>query len=153
MKYLPLTAGEVCNRTVVFADAGMSIDEASRLMRARQVGSLVVVEERSPGQRFVTGIVTDRDIVTEVVALERDPKAHRVGDVMRRDVVTARADDSVLDLLEVMRRKRVRRLPVTGARGELVGMLALDDVVAVVGEQMQALTAAFVAAQHRPPEA
>ena len=149
MKYMPLTAGEVCTRDVVSADRGMTVDEAARLMRTRRVGSLVVVDERSPSERIVTGMVTDRDIVTGIVAADRDPHAYRVGDIMSQDVVTARIEDSVLDLLDVMRRKRIRRLPVTGSRGELVGVLALDDVVAVVGEQMQALAAAFGAAQRR----
>lgn len=143
----PLTAGDLCIRTVVFADAGMMLGEAARLMRSHHVGSLVVVEERSPAERIVVGMVTDRDIATAVVGQERDPHAFRVGDVMSRDVVTAREQDSVLDLLAAMRRKRVRRVPVTGARGELVGIVALDDLLAVVAEQMQALAEAVGAAQ------
>ena len=66
---------------------------------------------------------------------------------MSKDVVTAREQDSVLDVLAVMRRKGVRRLPVTAAQGELVGLVALDDVLAVVAEQLQALAAAVGAAQ------
>lgn len=147
-----LTAGDLCTRTVVFADAGMMLAEAARLMRSHHVGSLVVVEERSPAERIVVGMITDRDIATAVVGEERDPHAFRVGDVMSRELVTAREQDSVLDLLAAMRRKRVRRVPVTGARGELVGIVALDDLLAVVAEQMQALAAAVGAAQrHETP--
>jgi len=138
----PLTAGDVCTREVVFADPGMMAAEAARLMRTHHVGSLVVVEERSPAERIVTGMVTDRDIATAIVAAERDAHAFRVGDIMSRDVATAREGDSLLDALAVMRRKRVRRLPVTGARNELLGLITLDDVLPVVAEQMQALAAA-----------
>jgi CBS domain-containing protein len=145
---VPLTAGEICTRTVVFADRGMMLDEAARLMRRHHVGSLVVVEERSPQERIVAGMITDRDIATAVAALERDPKAFRVGDIMAPDVVTARESDSLLDLLAVMRRRKVRRVPVTGARGELVGLVTLDDVLGIVAEQMQALAAAVAAANH-----
>jgi CBS domain-containing protein len=147
MNFLPLTAGDLCTRTVVFTDAGMQLAEAARLMRKHHVGSLVVVQERSPAERLVVGMITDRDIATAVVADERDPHAFRVGDVMSKDVVTAREQDSVLDVLAVMRRKGVRRLPVTAAQGELVGLMALDDVLAVVAEQLQALAAAVGAAQ------
>lgn len=144
---IPLTAGEICTREVVFADRGMTVGEAARLMRTHHVGSLVVVEEKSPGQRIVVGMVTDRDMATAVVAAERDPKAFRVGDVMSADVVTAREQDSVLDLLTVMRRKRVRRVPVTGAQGELIGLVALDDMLGIIAEQMEALAGAIGASQ------
>lgn len=143
---VPLTAGEICSRSVVYTDRGMMLAEAARLMRTHHVGSLVVVEERSPRERIVAGMITDRDIATAVVALERDPHAMRVGDVMSPDVVTAREQDSLLDVLAVMRRKKVRRVPVTGPQGELIGLVALDDVLSIVAEQMQALAAAVGAA-------
>lgn len=142
-----LTAGEICTRSVVYTDRGMLVDEAARLMRTHHVGTLVVTEERSPRERTVVGMVTDRDITTAVVALERDPRSFRVGDIMSPDVVTVREEDALLDVLAVMRRKKVRRVPVTGSRGELIGMVSLDDVLAIVAEQMQALASAVSAAQ------
>lgn len=149
---VPLTAGDLCIRDVVFTDAGMMLAEAARLMRTHRVGSLVVIQERSPGERIVTGMLTDRDIATSVVAAERDTHAFRVGDVMSREVVAVREQDSLLDVLDAMRRKKVRRVPVTGPHGELVGLVALDDVIGVVAEQVQAIAAAVGAAQkHETP--
>lgn len=145
---IPLTAGEICTRVVVFTDRGMMLAEAARLMRNHHVGSLVVVDERSPGERLVAGMLTDRDIATAAVGAERDPHACRVGDVMSADVVTVREQDSVLDVLAVMRRKKVRRVPVTGAQGELIGLVSVDDILAIVAEQMRALADAVGAAQH-----
>ena len=144
---IPLTAGDICTRTVAYTDRGMMVDEAARLMRTHHVGSLVAVEERSPRERIVVGMVTDRDIATQVVALDRDAHAFRVGDIMSPDVVTVREQDSVLDVLALMRRKKVRRVPVTGPRGELIGIVTIDDVLALVAEQMQALASAVGAAQ------
>lgn len=144
-----LTAGQFCTRTVVFTDRGMVLDAAARLMRTHHVGSLVVVEERSPGERIVVGMITDRDLATAVVALERDPKSFCVGDIMSADVVTIREQDSLADVLAVMRRRRVRRVPVTGARGELVGIVSVGDVLGVVTGQMQALAAAVGVVQRQ----
>ena len=144
---VPLTAGEVCTRVVVFADRGMMLDEAARLLRSHHVGSLVVVDAVGPAQRVVAGMITDRDIATAVVGAERDPHATRVGDVMSADVATVREQDSLLDVLAVMRRKKVRRVPVTGPQGELIGLVSTDDVLAIVAEQVQALAAAVAAAQ------
>jgi CBS domain-containing protein len=142
-----LTAGDICTREVVFADRGMMIGEAARLMRTHHVGSLVVVEEKTPERRLVVGMITDRDMATAVVAAERDPKAFRVGDIMSTDVVTAREPDSLLDLLAVMRRRRVRRVPVTGPQGELIGLVTIDDILGVVAEEMRAVAAAIGASQ------
>ena len=137
-----LTAGDICTRTVVVADKGMTVDEAARLMRKHEVGCLVVVEEIAPGQPAVVGVLTDRDIVVGVVAGARDATLLRAGDVMTRDVITAREPDSILDVLGGMRRKHVRRVPVTGPQGVLIGIVALDDVLAVLALEMQAIAAA-----------
>ena len=141
-----LTAGDICSRAVTVGYPSLALNEAARLMRARHVGCLVVVEEAAVGENLVVGILTDRDIAMSVVAADRDPHGVRVGDVMTRDVITAREHDTLLDLLGVMRRRKVRRVPVTSARDLLVGIVSLDDVLAVMAQQMQAVAAAVTAA-------
>ena len=142
-----LTAGDLCNRIVSVAYPELSVEEAARVMRDQQVGSLVVVEERNAADRQVVGMLTDRDIVTQVVAAQKNPQAVRVADVMSRAVVTAREDDSVLELLATMQRRGVRRMPVVGGGDRLVGMAAIDDVFAVIAEAMGALAGAVGAAR------
>lgn len=143
------TAIELCTRDVVTADESMMVAEAARRMRDGRVGALVVVQEVTPTRRIVTGIVTDRDITTRIVAPERDVHAFRVGDVMTRDLITARPDDTALNLLSLMERKRVRRIPVVGPEAELIGIVALDDLIAAVASQVQGLAGAVHAAQRR----
>ena len=142
------TALDVCTRDVVTCDAGMQVGEAARLMRKHDVGALVVVEAPAPGRHVVAGLLTDRDLAVGVVAMERDLQSTRVGDVMRADVVSARADDPVASLLSLMRHKRVRRLPVTGPEGDLLGIVTMDDVLAGVAEQVHALADVAAAARH-----
>ncbi len=137
-----LTAGEVCTRIVTVAFRGMRLAEAAQLMREDHVGCLVVVEDADPG-RVVVGVLTDRDIVVSVLASDRDARYISVGEAMTTEVVTAREDDSVLDLLELMRRKGIRRIPITGPQNVLVGMATLDDLLEVVAEEMQALAGAI----------
>lgn len=104
-----MLAGDVCNRIVVIAERGMSLVQAAQLMRSRHVGCLVVVDESGAG-RVVVGVVTDRDIVMEAVASELDPASLTVGDVMSRELFSVLEDDSVKDMLVIMRRKGIRRL-------------------------------------------
>jgi len=139
-----MTAGDACNRQVVAASRDMPLGEAARVMRECHVGSLVVVEETGAG-RVVVGMLTDRDIVTAVVAKDVNAAALRVDDVMTRDVVTARESDSVLDVLAAMRRRAVRRVPVVGAKDELVGVVAADDVLGFIADELRTLVQALVA--------
>ena len=144
----PLTAGDVCIRSVTIAEPAMSVTDAARLMRQHHVGCLVVVRE-APSGRLPLGMLTDRDIVTAIVAQEADVRTLRVEDVMSHRLVCAREEDSVLEVLGLMRRKGVRRVPVTGPEGELVGLVALDDLLEIVAEQMQAIVAAVSSEQNR----
>jgi len=111
-------------------------------MRENHVGCLVVVDEVE-GKRIVVGLLTDRDIVTAVVASDLNPATLRVEDVMATDLVTAREDDSLIDLMQTMRRKGVRRIPVVGTQDELLGVVTLDDVLDVLAQELGLLVAAI----------
>ena len=130
-----LNAGDICTRSVAFAYGYMAVDEAARMMREQHVGSLVVVDD-APEGRVVVGMLTDRDIVTAIVAKVVDPSLVRVGEVMSADVVSVREDDSIVDVLGTMRRKGVRRVPVVDARGTLIGLVALDDLLEIVAQEL-----------------
>ena len=136
------TTGEICTRNVTIAFKRTSLNEAARLMRENHVGCLVVVEETG-GLRIVVGMLTDRDIVTGVVASDLNPAILLVEDVMTTDLVTAREDDSLIDLMRLMRRKGTRRVPVVGGQGELVGVVALDDLLDILAQEMSLLVAAI----------
>ena len=133
-----LNVGEICNRTVVFAYQHMDVSEGARLMAEHHVGSLVVVED-APAGRLVMGILTDRDIVINIVAKDRDAKAVCVGEIMSRELITVRPEDSVNDTLMLMRRHGVRRVPVVQAQAVLVGIVTLDDLLEIVAEAIGSL--------------
>lgn len=104
------------------ATPAMPIREAASTMAAQDVGSLPVIA----GDRLV-GVITDRDIVTRVVAEGRDLERTTVGDVASADPVSVSPDERLDDALELMARHRIRRLPVV--EGTLVvGVLAQADV-------------------------
>jgi CBS domain-containing protein len=137
-----LTTGEICTRSVTIALKGTALNGAARLMRENHVGCLIIVEE-SGGLRIVVGVLTDRDIVTSVVAADLDPSSLLVEDVMTTDLVTAREEDSLIDLMHTMRRKGVRRIPVVGGQGELIGVVTLDDVLDILAQELGLLVAAI----------
>jgi CBS domain-containing protein len=130
-----MTIGKVCNREVVFIHAQASIPEAARLMREHHVGDLVVIKEKT-GKRVPVGIITDRDIVLEVIAEGVSMDDVNVGDIMSDNLVTARESESLLDTIKVMRAKGVRRLPVVNDDNDLVGILSVDDLIDLFSEQI-----------------
>ncbi len=127
--------GEICTRSVVTCGRETSALEAARLMREHHVGDLIVVDEVD-GRVTPVAVVTDRDLVIEVMAQGLDPAMLRVGDLIVDELVTAGEDEVVYDAIWHMRGKGVRRLPVIDARGRLTGVLTADDVARCLTEEL-----------------
>ncbi len=104
-------------------ESGSSAVEAARLMRDEDVGIVPIVE----GKKLV-GTLTDRDIVTRVVAEGKTPESVTVGDIASRELVTIDPQQDLDDALRLMARHQVRRLPVVEEDGKLVGIVAQKDV-------------------------
>lgn len=133
-----MSAGEYCNREVIVLGRDESLRAAVNLFRQYHVGSLLVVEDNR-GVKVPVGILTDRDIVIEVIAEDVDIDAVTVGDVMCGNLITVREATSLLDALGLMQGNGVRRVPVIDERGGLLGILTVDDVIELVAEQMTRL--------------
>lgn len=108
------------------------------MMRHYHVGTLVVIDE-TDGNRMPEGILTDRDIVIEIDALDLAPKAITVGDIMSSELVTVREDEGLLQTVKILRCKGVRRLPVVDRDGDLAGIVSIDDLLEALTEQMTAM--------------
>lgn len=130
-----MSIGEFCNRVVVFTNRTMSIPEAARLMRKFHVGDLVVADEVD-GRQVPVGMITDRDIVVEMIAQSLDINAVTVGDIMSPQLFSVREDAGELETIQLMRDKGVRRLPVVNENGVLVGIVSADDILEVLAEAM-----------------
>jgi len=129
-----MAISEICSREVIVTGPETPIMDVARLMRKYHVGNVVVTEDRQ-GERIPVGIVTDRDIVVGLVAQDVDVEAFSAGEVMSYDLTTVCEDDDLFEAIHLMREHGVRRLPVTNARGGLVGILAMEDVLELMAEQ------------------
>lgn len=126
-----MKTGEICKRQVVVAKRSAPLTEIAQLMRKNHVGSVVIVEDADA--RRPIGIITDRDLVVEVIAPGLDARAVTAGDIMTASPAVARKDDDALWALKTMRDRGIRRLPVVDESGALVGIVSLDDLVEHVG--------------------
>ena len=104
-----------------------SAQHAASIMRDEHVGSVPVIDNEQHGT--IVGVVTDRDLCMNVVAEGRDPQAVQVEQCMTTKVVTCTSNDSVDRVTELMRENQIRRVPVVNEQHELLGIVALADVV------------------------
>ena len=137
-----MTAGAICVRDVVIAGPAMSVREAAGLMRDYHVGSLVVAEETN-GKTIPVGILTDRDLAVEVLATGLDADSVTVGDIMSDHLMLVVEDESLWDVIQRMRSEGVRRVPVVDNRGSLIGILSVDDLLQLLGDELSALGRLF----------
>lgn len=134
-----MDVGELCNREVVICPPELPLIEAAQLMRKRHVGCLVVVEEADGNEPV--GMVTDRDLVVDGIAAAPDEfSSMTVARVMTCELVTARECEDVATVLERMKSFGVRRMPVIDDAGQLQGIIAYDDLVEWITEQLSGLT-------------
>ncbi|HVN19277.1 MAG TPA: CBS domain-containing protein [Dongiaceae bacterium] len=127
--------GELCIRETVVVSHGTSVREAAKLMRQHHVGDLVVTDQVD-GKRVPVGIITDRDLVVEVLAPGLDSTSLAVEDIMTRDLMTVREQEGILETIAKMRAKGVRRLPVIDAQGALAGIVTVDDLVELLAGEL-----------------
>jgi CBS domain-containing protein len=99
--------------------------DVARLMRERDCGAIPVVDSRE-GRRPI-GMVTDRDLAVRGLADDRGPDTP-VRDLMTERPHTARADDEIETVRQVMMQQKVRRVPVTDANGAIIGIVAQADL-------------------------
>ncbi len=130
-----MNVGEICNREVIVIQRDEPVVEAAKLMRQFHVGAVIVIDKPN-GASIPVGIVTDRDLVVEVLATELDEKVITVGDIMTPELFTVKESTATHDAIEFMRRKTIRRLPIVDDAGELVGILTLDDVLEILSEEL-----------------
>lgn len=131
-----MNIADIYKRSPVTVRESEDLTAAARLMRERHIGYLVVVEPQLSGAVRPIGVLTDRDIVVGVIAKGADPRELRVGDVMTRQPVMIDESKSLAAALSEMRRIGVRRMPVVGALGQLLGVLSLDEVLDALAEEL-----------------
>lgn len=134
-----MPVSEICNREVVIVRRTETVLDAAKLMRQHHVGDVLVIEDRD-GIRVPVGIVTDRDLVIEIMAAGLDANAITVGDIMLSELVSVKEGTGVYEAIQYMRANGVRRLPVVDGKGGLIGIITLDDLLELLSEELLALS-------------
>jgi CBS domain-containing protein len=118
----------VARRRPVCIDREAAVAAASRLMREQRVEE-VVVTERSDGKAIPAGIVSARDIVTRVVALNLDPAIITVGDILWTRPVAVHLSDGIPETLERLCAAGSEALPIVDGEGRAAGVISMEDLL------------------------
>jgi CBS domain-containing protein len=123
----------------------------AQLMRRHHIGALVVVEAGDKNKPI--GIVTDRDLVLELMSEGLDPEVFTAGDIMSVDLVTANPDMDAMDSMQLMRKYRLRRLVITDTSGHLAGIMTIEDVLGLLTRELADLAVDLGSARDRETRA
>jgi len=129
---------DIASKKVITLPLSVPIIEAATLMRDQNVGAIVIVDD----ERRPIGILTDRDIVLSVVAVNKPPGEFVVEDIMTRELVMVDEETDIFQLLKKISEKSIRRVPLT-KKGKLVGIVSVDDIIVVIATELSNLAAAL----------
>ncbi len=120
------------NPNVVTVAAEQTVQEAAELMRARNLGALVVTKEGA-----ICGIFSERDLLNRVVAERKDPASTKVESVSTPTPVTVTEDETVENCYRLIRDKGFRHLPVRNAANQPVGIVSSRDFLRCLMVQVE----------------
>jgi CBS domain-containing protein len=119
----------------------------AQLMRKHHIGALVVVDAQEKNRPV--GIVTDRDLVLELMAEGLDPAVFTAGDIMTVDLVLAKPEMDAIDAVQLMKSHRLRRLVIVDEAGRLVGIVTMEDILELLTRELANLAAGLAGARDR----
>lgn len=135
---------DVANLNVICCEPDTPIAAVASLMRRHHVGDVVVLASQQEGARVPIGIITDRDILVETLALDVDPKLFTASDLMSTPVTAIQEDASLSEALAILRGKNVRRLPVVNRAGSLFGIITADDLLNLISSELAMIAGLIV---------
>jgi CBS domain-containing protein len=136
-----MNLSELCQRDILTLSAEASVQKAAELMLTQHVGALALTDPKDPVR--VVGVVTDRDLVVNVLAQGRTPDEQKVGAYSSVHLVRVPGKSTVHEAVKAMHRHGVRRVFVTEDDGRLMGLMSIDDLLAALADDLSGLSEAL----------
>lgn len=132
--FVDLRVEDVMVRRVFTVSTDDSVEDVARILTERGIGSVIVLEGENP-----VGIITERDLVTRVLARGLDPKRTRAGEVMSSPLISVDPEENLTRAMELFKKYRIKRLPVI-SQGKLVGILTITDLMRISPDLLRELS-------------
>ena len=121
---MSLEVEDVMVDEVVTTDEDATVMQAVKIMNKLEIGCLIVMRKGKPA-----GILTERDLLKRVLAKSKDPKKTKVSEVMSKPLVFGKPHMEVEEVVKLMFKMKIKKLPVVQKNGQLVGLITLTDLV------------------------
>lgn len=136
-----MNLASLCLRDILSVSAEESVQKAAELMRVNHVGALALTDAEDPAR--VVGVVTDRDLVVNLLAQGRLPGEHPIGVYSHAQLIGVPGSATVHEAIAAMQKHGVRRIFVTETNGRLMGLLSMDDVLSALADDLSGLSQAL----------
>ena len=133
-----MNVGEICSRNVIQVSQQDSVLKVARIMREQHVSAVIVVDNIE-GEFRPQGMITDRDLVLEVLAVKIDPTVVKAEDILTSELICVTETHEVSEALKYLRYYGVRRAPVVNIEGVLVGLFSIEDSLSILSEEFSQL--------------
>lgn len=125
---------DIMTKDIICLTSDSSAADAAKRMRDANVGTVLVIDGDE-----LKGIVTDRAIVTKVVADQKDITKEPIRNFMTTDLIACMEDNDIMDVVKTFGEAKVRRMPVVNDREELVGVVSVADVAKEMKDAVSSL--------------
>ena len=129
-----MNVGDICSKNVVYVLQQDSVLDVARIMREKHVGSVVVVENMQ-GEIRPQGMITERDLVLEVLTAKLDPSVVKAEDILTCELICVTETHDIKEALKYLRYYGVRRAPVVNVNGILVGLFSIVDSLSILSKE------------------
>ena len=135
---------DAMNKRVIAIKPNTTVREAARIMTKYRIGSLLVMENEK-----LLGIVTELDILWKVVAENRNPETTLVNEIMSKEVITVKPNQTLEDAAQLMVEKKIKKLPVV-EDDKIVGIITATDLISIQPKLIEALAKLLLFRERKP---
>jgi CBS domain-containing protein len=134
---------EIMTKQVITIDTNASVFDACMIYKEKKVGCLVVTKAES-----CVGIVTERDLIERTICQQRNPQNTRIQEIMSQNIKVVNVLDTVEKALEIMKRHKIKKLPVVLSE-KIVGIITITDIAKARPDLSERFMESWMKAQWR----
>lgn len=123
---------DIMSRNIVYVSPDNNVKQVAEIMRDRSIGVVLIIDQN----QNLSGMISERDIITKVVAFKLDPSEILVKDIMTRNLVTGNQEMTDMEASMLMSEKRIKKLPIT-ENNKVIGIITQTDLMKVTLDRME----------------
>lgn len=130
---------DMMSRNIVFVSPDNNVKQVAEIMRDKSIGVVLIIDQ----DQNLSGMISERDIITKVVAFKLDPSEILVKDIMTRNLITGNQEMTDMEASMLMSEKRIKKLPIT-ENNKVIGIITQTDLMKVTLDRMEKIVLGMI---------